>query len=416
MDSARCPPGGAAAGLQPNRLEVADIFRGHLESSRRKYILDPAQQRLARDLIACRTAALGGHLERCLSCGFERPAYNSCRNRHCPKCQGLAGARWVAHRLDRVLPVHYFHVVFTLPSELHDLAADNRALVFELLMKSAAASLLDLGRDPKWFGRPAQLGVTAVLHTWARDLHFHPHVHCIVTGGGLADDGNGWVPAPLDFLFPVHVLGALFRGKVLAGLERLRARGLLRERVDDRAARRRRMRLYKQSWVVYAKRPFGGAEQVYRYLGRYTHRVAISNARLLSMSDEAVVFRTRGENTATLTPIEFIRRFLDHILPRGFTKIRHGGLLAPTNVNGRLARAKDLLRQQSPPAPADQHDDYTGDASEPLTRVADLPWMDLLFALTGIDLKVCPICHSRAVVRLPLPPDCRGPPGQLAVN
>jgi hypothetical protein len=205
-DYARCSPGGATAGPEPRGLEVADIFRGHLESLRTKYALGPAQQRLAGDLMACRTAALGGHIERCLSCGFERPAYNSCRNRHCPKCQGLAGARWVAQRLDRVLPVHYFHVVFTLPSELHELAADNRALVFELLMKSAAASLLQLGRDPKWFGRPAQLGVTTVLHTWARDLHFHPHVHCIVTGGGLADDGNSWVSAPLDFLFPMQAV------------------------------------------------------------------------------------------------------------------------------------------------------------------------------------------------------------------
>lgn len=411
-DLARCAPGGALAGSGPRGLEVADIFRSHLESLRDKYALGPAQQRLARDVVACRTAALGGHVERCMSCGFERPAYNSCRNRHCPKCQGLAGARWVAQRLDRVLPVHYFHVVFTLPSELHDLAADNRALIFELLMKSAAASLLALGRDPKWFGHPAQLGVTTVLHTWARDLHFHPHAHCIVTGGGLADDGNGWVSAPLDFLFPVHVLGALFRGKFLAGLERLRSRGLLRDPVDDRAARRRRARLYEQSWVVHAKRPFGGAEQVYRYLGRYTHRVAISNARLISMTDQAVVFRTRGENTATLTPVDFIRRFLQHILPRGFTKIRHGGLLAPTNVNGRLARAKALLLQQSPQPAGDQHDDYDGDA--PVTPAANLPWMDLLLALTGIDLKVCPICRSRAVVRLPLPPDCRGPPGQPA--
>jgi hypothetical protein len=327
----------------------------------------------------------------------------------------------VAHRLDRVLPVHYFHVVFTLPGELHDLAADNRALVFELLMRSAAASLLELGRDPKWFGRPAQLGVTTVLHTWARDLHFHPHVHCIVTGGGLAQGGGAWVPASRDFLFPVHVLGALFRGKVLAGLERLRARGLVRERLADRAARRRRARLYRQSWVVYAKRPFGGAEQVYRYLGRYTHRVAISNARLVSMTDEAVVFRTRGQNTATLPPVEFIRRFLQHVLPRGFTKIRHGGLLAPTNVNGRLRRAKDLLRQHSPPLPPapsaqDQDDDGDGEASEATARVADLPWKELLLTLTGIDLEVCPVCHSRAVVRLPLPPDCRGPPGPHAAN
>lgn len=405
----RYSPGGAAARPEGRGLEVADIFRGHFESSRAKYTLGPAELRLARDVMACRTIAKGGHIERCLSCGFERPAYNSCRNRHCPKCQGLAGARWVARRLDRVLPVHYFHVVFTLPADLHDLAADNRALVFELLMKSAAASLLDLGRDPRWFGRPAQLGVTAVLHTWARDLRFHPHVHCIVTGGGLADDGGSWVAAHPDFLFPVHVLGALFRGKFLAGLEQLRERQLLRDRADDRAARRRRARLYEKSWVVYAKRPFGGAEQVHKYLGRYTHRVAISNARLLTMNDSAVVFRTRGENTVTLAPDEFIRRFLQHILPRHFTKIRHVGLLAPTNVNGRLARAKELLGQRSPDPEVQPHDG-DGDDHQPLSPTPDLPWMDLLLALTGIDLRICPSCQSRAVVRLPLPPDCRGPP------
>jgi hypothetical protein len=242
----------------------------------------------------------------------------------------------------RILPVHYFHVVFTLPSELAGLVRDNRADIYELLIKSAAASLLALGRDPRWLGKAAQLGVTAVLHTWARDLHLHPHVHCIVTGGGLGEDDQ-WVAASPEFLFPVHVLGALFRGKFLAGLEQLRTEGKLHDDADDRAARRRRARLYEHSWVVYAKRPFGGPEQVYRYLGRYTHRVAISNARLVSMDDHAVVFRTRDKQTATVDPVEFIGRFLEHILPKGFIKIRHFGLLAPANVNDRLERAKRLL-------------------------------------------------------------------------
>jgi len=317
---------------------VAEIFRRYLAPFKDKHALGPVEDRIARDVMACRTAVLGGHLDVCTSCGFQRPAYNSCRNRHCPKCQALRGARWVEQRLDRILPVHYFHVVFTLPGDLREVARRNRALVFDLLLKSAAAALLTLGRDPKWFGASAQLGVTTVLHTWARDLHFHPHAHCIVTGGGLAPDGKSWVAAPREFLLPVHVLGALFRGKFLDGLERLRARGLLRDDLDDRAARRRRARLYEQSWVVYAKRPFGGAEQVYRYLGHYTHRVAISNARLVSVDDHAVVFHTRGQDTATIGPAEFIRRFLDHRLPRGFVKICHGGLLSPTNVNGHPGR------------------------------------------------------------------------------
>jgi hypothetical protein len=302
--------------------------------------------------------------------------------------------------------------VFTLAGDLRELARRNRALVFDLLLKSAAAALLTLGRDPRWFGGSAQLGVTTVLHTWARDLHFHPHAHCIVTGGGLAPDGKSWVAAPPDFLLPVHVLGALFRGKFLDGLERMRARGLLGDDLDDRAARRRRARLYDQSWVVYVKRPFGGAEQVYRYLGRYTHRVAISNARLVSVDDQAVVFRTRGQDTATMGPLEFIRRFLDHRLPKGFVKIRHGGLLSPTNVNTRLASAKAVLS-------ADDRSDSsvkTGDTVRADPKIAELPWADLLLALTGVDLKECPVCHARAVVRVPLTTECRGPPARALPN
>ena len=265
LEHARCPPG-AAVGRAGAGLEVAEIFRRHLDAYKRAYAPGPAEDRIARDVMACRTAVLGGHLEVCASCGFQRPSYNSCRNRHCPKCQALRGARWVEQRLERILPVHYFHVVFTLPADLHELARRNRALVLDLLLKSAGQALLTLGRDPKWFGRSALLGVTSVLHTWARDLHFHPHAHCIVTGGGLVLDGGGaWVGAKPDFLLPVHVLGALFRGIFLDGLEKIRARGLLRDTLDDSAARRRRARLYDQSWVVYAKRPFGGAEQVYRY-------------------------------------------------------------------------------------------------------------------------------------------------------
>ena len=267
--------------------------------------------------------------------------------------------------------------------------------MFDLLLKSAAGALLTLGRDPKWFGASAQLGVTTVLHTWARDLHFHPHAHCIVTGGGLAPDGKTWVAAPPDFLLPVHVLGALFRGKFLAGLARWRASGLPADDHDDRAARRPRARLYDQSWVVYAKRPFGGAEQVYRYLGRYTHRVAIGNSRLVSVDDDAVVFRTRGQDVVALHPLEFIRRFLAHRLPRGFVKIRHGGLLAPTNVNDRLASAKAALasndRRDSNVEPTDH---VRTDA-----KIADLPWTDLLLALAGVDLEVPRLSRPRRRAR-----------------
>lgn len=402
-----CPPG---AGRRNDSLEVAELFAQHLEAYERRYALSAEQRRVARDLLRCRTAALGGHLEQCSSCGLRRPAYNSCRNRHCPKCQALAQARWVDGRMRRVLPTHYFHVVFTLPSELHGLARRNPTRIFSLLLRAAAETLLTLGRDPKWLGHPAQLGITAVLHTWTRELRFHPHAHCIATGGGLSLDQSRWVPAAPDFLFPVHVLGALFRGKVLAVLDEALAEDklLLGDDEQPRAFVRRLERLRRKSWIVYAKRPFGGPEQVYRYLGRYTHRVAISNARLLSADERGVTFRTRGSHTATLPPVDFLRRFLDHILPAGFVKIRHYGLLASGNVSTRLVRARGLLATES------------GDADP---KDADPPQSDdyrqLLRELTGIELSVCPRCHCPTVTRTALPrpspslASARAPPSRL---
>jgi hypothetical protein len=395
-------------------LEVADIFRRHLDDYRQLRALTEGQERAVRALLACRTAALGGHLDRCTVCGFEKPSYNSCRNRHCPKCQALAQARWVDARLERILPVHYFHLVFTLPSELHGLAYSNPSEIFALLFKSAAETLLTLAADPKWLGQKAQPGITAVLHTWTRDLRLHPHVHCIVTGGGLADDRSQWVTASRDFLFPVHVMGKLFRGKFMAGLEQLLADGKLRDDATDRAARRRRQRLYQTSWVVYAKRPFGGPEQVFRYLGQYTHRVAISNRRLVSMDDQAVVFRTRGDDTATVSPTEFIGRFLLHILPSHFVKIRHFGLMASGNVSTKLERARALL-----PATTTNHDASSGHpdsgARSPDPEIdPTLPWPELLLALTGVDVLLCPRCHGRTIVRERLPPARASPPERKA--
>jgi hypothetical protein len=395
-------------------LEVADIFRRHLDDYRQLHALTEGQERAVRALLACRTAALGGHLDRCTVCGFEKPSYNSCRNRHCPKCQALAQARWVDARLERILPVHYFHLVFTLPSDLHGLAYSNPSEIFALLFKSAAETLLTLAADPKWLGQKAQPGITAVLHTWTRDLRLHPHVHCIVTGGGLADDLSQWVTASRDFLFPVHVMGKLFRGKFMAGLEQLLADGKLRDDATDRAARRRRQRLYQTSWVVYAKRPFGGPEQVFRYLGQYTHRVAISNRRLVSMDDQAVVFRTRGGDTATVSPTEFIGRFLLHILPSHFVKIRHFGLMASGNVSTKLERARALL-----PATTTKHDassghpDSTARSSDPEIDPT-LPWPELLLALTGVDVLLCPRCQQRTIVRERLPPARASPPERKA--
>jgi len=287
-------------------LELADIVRDHGEDFVRAHVLTPEQHAVLRDIARCRTAALGGHVDVCLACGYERPSYNSCRNRHCPKCQSLAQARWIEGRMQRVLPTHAFHVVFTLPSDLRSIALENRQKVFNVLFASAAEALLELGRDPKWLG--AELGITTVLHTWTRDLRFHPHVHCVVTGGGLSRDGERWVATRPGFLLPVRVLGALFRGKFLARLARLHDDGELRlagpaaSLADPARFTGLKDKLYRTRWVVYAKRPFGGPEQVFRYLGRYTHRVAISNRRLVSRDARGVTLRTHGEDTVTLAP------------------------------------------------------------------------------------------------------------------
>jgi hypothetical protein len=286
---------------------------------------------------------------------------------------------------------------------LHSLAYNNRIAIFALLVRSAADTLLALAADPKWLGKDAQLDITTVLHTWTRDLRFHPHVHCIVTGGGLARDKSQWVPALRDFLFPVHVVGALFRGKFMAGLQELLAEGELHDVATDRASRRRQ-HLYKTSWVVYAKRPFGGPEQVFRYLGRYTHRVAISNARLVSMDDNVIVIRTRGSDTAALSPTEFIGRFLQHILPSRFVKIRHFGIMSSGNVNSSLEQARALL-----PVAATDFSSAAGDGYDDGEEVAaagpidpSLPWPALLLALTGKDhrLSALPAPHHAAPVAL----------------
>jgi len=318
--------------------------------------------------------------------------------------------------MQRVLPIHHFHVVFTLPAELAPLAKRNPTAIHALLMRAAADSLLALGQDKRFWGIPANLGVTAVLHTWTRDMRFHPHVHCIVTGGGLDNDGLRWVSAPADFLFPVHVLGALFRGKILSGIAHLLQTGAIVDSCHDRAARRRRKRLYQKSWVVYCKRPFGGPSQVFQYLGRYTHRVAISNARLVSATDDAVVFRTRGQGTCTLHPHDFIHRFLQHVLPSGFVKIRHFGLLASANVNTKLVAAQRALRGQSklndahmPAEDSDHEPDISSQSAE-----VPVAWQSVLLALTGIDVSLCPRCHARAVVRVPLDASIRGPPSAHA--
>lgn len=348
----------------------------------RAHDLTPDQHAVLRAVARCRTAQLGGHVDVCDSCGYERPSYNSCRNRHCPKCQSLSQARWIERRMERVLPTHAFHVVFTLPAELRPLAMANREKVFDMLFASAAEALLELGRDPKWLG--AELAITCVLHTWTRELLFHPHVHCVVSGGGLSPDGERWIATRPDFLLPVRVLGAMFRGKLLARLVRAYDKGELT--APERFARVRD-KLYRTRWVVYVKRPFGGAQQVFRYLGRYTHRVGLSNRRLVSLDERGVTFRTRAEATVAVAPGEFLRRFLLHVLPKGFVKIRHYGLMAASHVSTRLAAAKRLLDKSLPPVEAPH---------------APRDFRELLLALTGLDLRRCPRCQRATLIPHPL--------------
>lgn len=402
MSPPTCPAASAGTDARP-RLEVADIVRAHGDAFVRDHRLTPQQHAVLRDLRRCRTAELGGHKDTCAACGhIEGLSYNSCRNRHCPKCQSLPQARWVEQRVARMLPSHAFHVVFTLPRQLRRLALVNPTLVFDSLFACAAASLLELARDPRRLS--AELGITSVLHTWARDLRFHPHVHCIVTGGGLSLDGQRWVAAAQNYLLPVRALGELFRGKlldVLAAAHRdakLCFDGPAASYADPDRFRALVDNLRRVRWVVYCKPPFGGREQVVRYLGQYTHRVGLSNHRLVFLGEHTVTFRTRGDSKVTLPAGEFLRRFVLHVLPKGFVKIRHHGLFAASNVHTKLEHARSLLRRTEPHAA-----DAAADAQPPPPR-APHDFRELLLALTGIDLRRCSRCGALAVVRGPLDP------------
>ncbi len=303
----------------------------------------------------CRTAALGGHVEACEDCGHWRIAYNSCRNRHCPKCQGAAARTWLAEREADLLPVGYFHVVFTVPVEVAQLAFHNKALVYDLLFRAASETMLTIAADPRHLG--ARIGITAVLHTWGSALTHHPHIHMIVPGGGMSHDGSRWISTRPAFLLPVRVLGKLFRRLFLTRLNalhdagRLAFFGTLAHLTERRAFLRHLSPVRKKRWVVYAKPPFAGPEAVLAYLSRYTHRVAISNSRLNHFDQNGVTFRykdyRRGgpgrQQVMTLTADEFIRRFLLHVLPKGFHRIRHYGLLASGNRRSNLAHARALL-------------------------------------------------------------------------
>jgi len=345
-------------------IEVADIFRAAGPAYRAAHAghLSLHQLKIMSAIEHCRTAAMGGHLEACTDCGHWRIAYNSCRNRHCPRCQGAAARTWLAEREADLLPVGYFHVVFTLPAEVAIIAFQNKALVYDLLFKAASETMLTIAGDPKHLG--ARIGITAVLHTWGSALTHHPHIHMIVPGGGISPDGERWISARPAFLLPVRVLGALFRRLFLTRLIALHAAGQLAffgsltHLAERRAFLRHLSPVRKKRWVVYAKPPFAGPEAVLAYLSRYTHRVAISNSRLIRFDQGGVTFRykdyRRGgsdrQQVMTLGADEFIRRFLLHVLPRGFHRIRHYGLLAGATRKAHLERARQLLAVAPPSA------------------------------------------------------------------
>ena len=401
------PPAGA-------KFEVAEVFRRFAAAYREHNDLSDQQARVLLDLEHCRTAALGRHPYQCEDCGSEVPLYNSCLNRHCPTCQGPAQYHWIHQRKRRLLNTHYFHVVFTLPAVFRPVMLAHRKLLLNLLFTSVADTLRAFGADPKWVG--AELAFTLVLHTWTRQLLFHPHIHSIVTGGGLSFDGNRWISLPNDdFLFHVKALSAVFRGKFLDGYIELWRAGKID--LTEHQSRKLVRDSKKFAWNVYAKKPFGGPEQIINYLGRYTHRVAISSARMLSISDHQIVFRTRGKETCSLPPKEFIGRFLLHVLPHQFFKIRHYGLLAPGNVNTRLVRAQELLGPITADHPPESIDPPAGHATSETSATDDNQ------CEADSARPRCPHCGGRLVSVQPrtvrrtprAPPPTQRPPPSLSM-
>jgi hypothetical protein len=375
-------------------LEVADLFRAFGPAYREAHPMPLRHHRVMRAIEICRTAELGGHLDQCDHCAAVRISYNSCRNRHCPKCQSLAKERWLEAREKDLLPTPYFHVVFTLPEGLRPLALRNQKVLYNLLFKAVSETLTALAQDSKHLG--AEIGFMAILHTWSQTLIDHPHLHCLVTGGGLSLDRKRWVSSKKDFFIPVSVLSSLFRGKFLDGLKKRYAAGELTfpgqiEVLKEAPAFKRLLtNLYHQEWVVYCRPPLKHPEKVMDYLGRYTHRVALSNDRLVKLEDNQVTFRWRDSadnNKIKWLPLEvfeFIRRFLLHVLPEQFVKIRYYGILSHRNRKGKLLRCKKLLGVVT---------------SEELDAAPKETWQDLLTRITGIDPRICPHCGKGKMIQ-----------------
>ena len=374
-------------------IEVANIFKEYGEAYRNKYKLPLQHLKVMGAIENCRTSRLGGHVEVCDKCSHIKISYNSCRNRHCPKCQSLCKERWLEARMKDLMPIQYFHIVFTIPSELNALALQNKKLLYSILFKASSETLIELSRDYKHLG--AEIGFISLLHTWGQNLMDHPHIHCVVTGGGLSLDSSKWVSCREDFFIHVKVLSRVFRGKFLDCLKKVYYSNKLNfsGQISDLGSRQEFKilldTLYKTEWVVYSKPPFKSPEHVLKYLGNYTHKVAISNSRITDLKDDKVSFKWRDykdnnkNKLMTLDAFEFIRRFLLHVLPNGFVKMRHYGILGNRNRKSKLEKCKKLLG-----VPAEND----------LNPKVNETWQELLLRICKVDIRICPCCKKGYMV------------------
>jgi hypothetical protein len=396
--------GSELTGAMAPKIDIATIFREHAGDYARTHVLDMQQRRVLDAITSCRTPQRGGHVWRCTGCTNSLILYNSCRNRHCPTCLNAKQSLWLAQRESRILPTSYFHVVLTLPEQLRTIVYQNQRALLGLLMRAAAETLLTLGRDSRHLG--AELGISTVLHTWTRTLIYHPHVHCLVTAGGLSLDRSRWVPTRSGFLFATKVVQRLFRGRFMAGLcslyldGALTFSGSLTHLKDPPAFQKLKHELYEKTWVVYTKAPFSEPQHLFAYLGRYTHRVGITNARLRHVDAKTVVFVTRNAKTTTVTPLEFMRRFMLHTLPAGFVKIRHYGLMAGRHVHTLLAKAREVL-DLSASTVRPRKEAKTRTIAEALLSAQT--WQERLLLLTGRDIGICQRCGSQMLAAGLLP-------------
>lgn len=381
--------------------EMSDIFRHYAPAYIKQHKLPLRMHRVINAIVQCRTAKLGGHVYQCEECGYKVIVYNSCRNRHCPKCQILAREKWLADREKELLPIKYFHLIFTIPDDLNPLILHNQKELYTILFKSSSETLLELSKDPKHLG--AQIGFISILHTWGQNLMHHPHIHTIVTGGGLSSDTKRWKTCKKEFFIQVKVISKMFRGKFMYYLKKAYKKNSLITEGKIRELRNRWKfqeivdRLYKKKWVVYAKSPFQRPEDVLNYLGRYTHRVAISNNRIVKVENHKVTFRWKDYKNGnrnklmTLDVFEFIRRFLLHILPEKFVKIRHYGILSNRNKKAKLKRCREILGR--------------------ITERVNKAFEDIFYELTGIKYYICPVCGKGIMIkREVILPDIHGPP------